>query len=348
VPGFSNVAARVTTDELRAALPAGLRSALDAYARHLAVERGVAAATVRAYRADVASLLDHLVRMHGGAPETVSPGTASAGTGPLPVDLSLLDVSVLRSWLARRRSAGAARSSLARCAAAARSFTAWAAATGRLTQDVGARLASPSPASRLPSVLRVDQAAALLAPPAGPQESAEPEDPLERALALRDRAILELLYATAVRVGELAGLDVADVDRHRRVMRVFGKGAKERTVPFGVPADRALEAWLLQGRPLLATEHSGHALLLGKRGRRIDQRQVRTLVHERTGALPGAPELAPHGLRHTAATHLLAGGADLRAVQEMLGHASLATTQRYTHVSAERLAAVYRQAHPRA
>ena len=255
---------------------------------------------------------------------------------------------MLRSWLARRRSAGAARSSLARRAAAARSFTAWAAATGRLAQDVGARLASPSPASRLPNVLRVDQAAALLAPPAGPQESAEPEDPLERALDLRDRAILELLYATAVRVGELAGLDVADVDRHRRVMRVFGKGAKERTVPFGVPADRALEAWLLQGRPLLATEHSGHALLLGKRGRRIDQRQVRTLVHERTGALPGAPELAPHGLRHTAATHLLAGGADLRTVQEMLGHASLATTQRYTHVSAERLAAVYRQAHPRA
>ncbi len=322
----------MTTGRLRDGLPGELRDALDAYTRHLAVERGVATATVAAYRADVASLLDHLVRLRGGAEGAT---------------LASLDVGVLRSWLARRRSTGSARSSLARRAAAARGFTAWAAATGRLPVDVGARLASPKPASTLPSVLRTDQATALLAETSDPA-SPEPGDPVDRAMALRDRTILEVLYATGIRVGELTGLDIADVDRHRRVLRVFGKGSKERTVPFGVPADRALDAWLSRGRPTLATGESGHALLLGRRGRRIDQRQVRTLVHERTGAVPGAPDLAPHGLRHTAATHLLAGGADLRTVQELLGHASLATTQLYTHVSAERLAAVYRQAHPRA
>ena len=350
---------------------------LGAYVRYLAAERGLSDATVIAYTADVTGLLDHLVRFTGAGPATA------------PNDLTL---TVLRSWLARLRTTGAARASLARRAAAARSFTAWAHRTGWLDSDVGARLASPKGGRTLPSVLRVDQAAEMLSTESstGPGQSDGRGVPAvsaasataitsgdlktaasgdlktaasgdlstatsgdsgsdeERAIALRDQAVLEVLYATGIRVSELTGLDIADVDRHRRVLRVLGKGSKERTVPFGLPADEAIGAWLDHGRARLVTAASGYALFLGRRGRRMDPRAVRTLVHLRTAAVDGAPELAPHGLRHTAATHLLAGGADLRTVQEMLGHASLATTQIYTHVSAERLTAVYRQAHPRA
>jgi integrase/recombinase XerC len=168
------------------------------------------------------------------------------------------------------------------------------------------------------------------------------------AVGLRDLAVLELLYATGIRVGELCGLDVDDLDHERRVLRVLGKGRKERSVPFGVPAEQALRDWLRTGRPALVRPGSGPALFLGARGGRVDQRAVRTLVHARLGEVPGAPDLGPHGLRHTAATHLLEGGADLRSVQELLGHSSLATTQIYTHVTAERLRKAYQQAHPRA
>jgi len=327
---------RPATDERRAALPADLAALLDRYQRFLAAERGLAAATVTAYTADVASLLEHLVRFTGAAAGVGEAAGVAAGAAAWVERLTL---AVLRSWLAKLRTTGAARASLARRAAAARSFTSWAHRTGALTSDVGARLASPKPGRTLPAVLREDQAAALLAP------TLDPEDPV---LARRDQAILELLYASGIRVSELTGLDVADVDRHRRVLRVLGKGSKQRTVPFGLPADLAVGQWIEDGRAALVTAESGSALFLGQRGRRMDPRAVRTLVHQRTAALAGAPELAPHGLRHTAATHLLSGGADLRTVQELLGHASLATTQIYTHVSAERLAAVYQQAHPRA
>ncbi len=149
-------------------------------------------------------------------------------------------------------------------------------------------------------------------------------------------------------MGELCGLDVDDLDDDRRVVRVLGKGRKERSVPYGRPAALALDAWRRGGRPALATPTSGPALFLGVRGGRLDQRAVRTLVHARVGEVPGAPDIGPHGLRHSAATHLLEGGADLRSVQEILGHASLATTQRYTHVTTDRLRRAYRQAHPRA
>jgi integrase/recombinase XerC len=165
---------------------------------------------------------------------------------------------------------------------------------------------------------------------------------------LRDVAMLELLYATGIRVGELVGLDLDDLDRDRHLVRVLGKGRKERAVPYGRPARRALDAWLATGRPALRTGGSGPALFLGARGGRIDQRAVRTMVHRRIADVPGAPDIGPHGLRHTAATHLLEGGADLRSVQELLGHASLATTQLYTHVTTDRLRTAYRQAHPRA
>ena len=166
-------------------------------------------------------------------------------------------------------------------------------------------------------------------------------------ISARDRAMVELLYASGLRVSELAGVDVDDVDFTVGVVRVLGKGGKERVVPFGLPAATALREWAAY-RPRLATERSGAALFLGRRGRRVDPRQVREAVHRLVAHVQGAPDLAPHGLRHSAATHLLEGGADLRTVQELLGHASLATTQIYTHVSAERLRKSYEQAHPRA
>jgi integrase/recombinase XerC len=323
---------RRSTAELREALPVPLVDALESYRLFLSAERDRSAATVTAYLADVVSLLDHLGRM----------------TGERPAELADLTLPVLRSWLARQRSTGAARSSMARRAAAARSFCAWAHRTGRLPLDVGARLVAPRPDKTLPAVLRADQAERMLDAPTVEQPDAPKADPVDRAVALRDQAIMELLYASGIRVSELTGLDLDALDRHRRVIRVLGKGNKQRTVPFGLPADRALGDWLDHGRGVLAGPDSADAVFLGRRGRRIDQRAVRTLVHRRTAAIDGAPEIAPHGLRHTAATHLLEGGADLRTVQELLGHASLATTQIYTHVSTERLTAVYRQAHPRA
>jgi integrase/recombinase XerC len=247
----------------------------------------------------------------------------------------------LRSWLARQRSQGRARATLARRASAARTFTAWANREGLLRTDPGRGLASPKGGRALPSVLRIDQAATLLAAVADDAVDHEP-------VALRDRALLELLYATGIRVGELVALDMADLDGSHRVVRVMGKGRKERSVPYGEPARLALDDWLDLGRPALTGAESGNALFVGVRGRRLGARAARDIVHRRLRAVPNAPDLGPHGLRHTAATHLLEGGADLRSVQELLGHASLATTQIYTHVSIERLRRTYEQAHPRA
>jgi integrase/recombinase XerC len=209
---------------------------------------------------------------------------------------------------------------------------------GLTAEDVGLRLVSPKAQRTLPDVLAPDQARVVVESAAGAEEP----------VGLRDAVVLELLYASGIRVSELVGLDVDDVDRGRRLLRVLGKGRKERSVPYGVPAERALDAWLTRGRPALATERSGPALLLGLRGGRLDAREVRRSVHAAVAAAPGAPDIGPHGLRHSAATHVLEGGADLRSVQELLGHASLATTQIYTHVTVERLRAVHAQAHPRA
>ena len=299
-------------------LPPALEAVLAAFERHLSLELSRSAHTVRAYTGDVGALLVHAARMGVQRPAE-------------------LDLAVLRSWLARSRSAGAARTTLARRGSSARVFTAWACRRGLLPTDPGGLLATPKGHRPLPDVLRADEAAALVDHVTG----STPED-------LRDRAGLELLYATGVRVGELCGLDVDDVDTERRVVRVLGKGARERSVPYGDPAARAVDAWLVRGRPQWMTTASGPALLLGRRGGRVDARAVRTLVHRRLADVPGAPDLGPHGLRHSAATHLLEGGADLRSVQELLGHASLATTQIYTHVSVERLRSSYAQAHPRA
>ncbi|MET8256819.1 tyrosine recombinase XerC [Micromonospora sp. NPDC005205] len=315
------------------ALPPALRDAVDDFAEHLSRVRNRSAHTVRAYVTDLVSLLDHAVRM--GC-----------------VDLAELDLSVLRSWLARQRTTGAARTSLARRAASARVFSAWAHRAGLLPADVGAALASPRAHRDLPSVLRADQAAALVeapsrqAPPPNPPTESGPSEAAE-AVPLRDRVLLELLYATGVRVSEACGLDVGDVDHGRRVIRVFGKGGRERSVPYGVPAQRALDDWLRRGRPVMVGARSGDALLLGARGGRLNPTTARQVVGAYAEAA-GLPPTSPHDLRHSAATHLLEGGADLRAVQELLGHSSLASTQIYTHVSVERLRTAYRQAHPRA
>lgn len=303
-------------------LPEAMARVLGEYERHLAAERDLTTHTVRAYVADVGGLLDHAARL----------GHTEAGS---------LDLRTLRSWLAKQQTLGKSRTTVARRATAARVFTAWLARTGRAPQDAGASLGSPKAHKSLPPVLRADEASSLIE---AATEHADDGSPV----GLRDVAMLELLYATGIRVGELVGLDVDDVDRERNVVRVFGKGRKERTVPFGRPAARALDFWLRQGRPLLAGPDSGPAVFLGARGRRIDQRAVRTVVHRRIADVPGAPDIGPHGLRHTAATHLLEGGADLRSVQELLGHASLATTQLYTHVTTDRLRRAYQQAHPRA
>jgi integrase/recombinase XerC len=303
-----------------AGLAEPMREAVDDFARYLASERDRSAHTVRAYVGDVVSLLDHAGRRGAG-------------------DLSGLTLALVRSWLARLRTTGAARTSLARRAAAARTFTAWAWRAGRLSHDVGAGLASPKAHHELPRVLSTDQAARLVTA-TGHAGSTDP-------VALRDRLLLELLYATGIRVSELCGLDLGDVDRARHVVRVLGKGGKERTVPYGLPARDAVTAWLRSGRPHLVGPDSGAALLLGARGGRLNPAAARRVVAT-WAARVDLPNTSPHSLRHSAATHLLEGGADLRAVQEFLGHSSLSSTQIYTHVSRERLRRVYDQAHPRA
>ncbi|MBX6723300.1 MAG: tyrosine recombinase XerC [Dactylosporangium sp.] len=321
---------RPSTQDLRAGLPPALRDAADAFTRHLSAERNRAAHTVRAYIADTVNLLAH---------------AAEAGA-TAPADLT---ITTLRGWLARQRALGAARATLARRAAAARVFTAWAYRDGRLPADVGTGLRSPQVRRPLPRVLRADQAATLVAvptdePPAGRLAT---DARTARALALRDRLALELLYASGVRVSELCGLDLSHIDRERRVIRVLGKGGTERMVPFGRPAEVALDRWLTAGRPVLAHDRSGPALLLGARGYRLNPTVVRRIVRSRARSAD-LPPASPHTLRHSAATHMLDGGADLRSVQELLGHASLASTQIYTHISVERLRAAYEQAHPRA
>ncbi len=298
-----------------------MEAVLDDFDEYLELQCGRSAHTRRAYLGDLRSLFAFL---------------DGQGRG-----LEGLSLPVLRSWLAASAGAGAARTTLARRTSAVKAFTAWAARRGLLTGDPAARLQVPKAHRTLPSVLRQDQA--LKAMDAA-KSGAEQGDPL----ALRDRLIVEMLYATGIRVSELCGLDIDDVDAHHRLVRVLGKGNKQRTAPFGAPAAEALRAWLTDGRPALATAESGPALLLGARGRRLDVRQARTVVHQTVAAVDGAPDMGPHGLRHSAATHLLEGGADLRVVQELLGHSSLATTQLYTHVAVSRLRAVHDQAHPRA
>ncbi|WP_314147731.1 tyrosine recombinase XerC [uncultured Leifsonia sp.] len=336
-----------------------LQAAIDGFARHLEVERGYSPQTVRAYRSDLAALRSFVAARGVDATEA-------------------LTLDVYRDWLWDASQKGLARATLARRSAAARGFSAWVARTvGDPTPEDPARTggetggvsgvattaqeglagvpgvlaaAAPDPASRLrapkaektlPRVITRAQMDGILAALAARAAEAEPG-------AVRDVAVVELLYAAGIRVSELTGLDVDDVDLERLTLRVLGKGSKERVVPFGVPALAALRSYLARARPLLAGEGSGPALFLGARGGRLGTRAVYQLVAGLLSDIPGGGPAGPHTLRHTAATHLLDGGADLRAVQEILGHASLGTTQIYTHVSTERLKETYRIAHPRA
>jgi len=295
----------------------------DAFLKYLESERNLSAHTIRAYLGDLDSFFEHLEKLD-------------------VTDFSKLELSHIRSWLANQQVKGGARTTLSRRAVSIRLFTKWAAKKGYLAKDVGATLATPKGARTLPEVLNVADAG--LAMDALATRVAEEDGPLSK----RDCAMVEVLYASGARVSELCGLDLQDIDYERNTIRVIGKGNKERTIPLGNPAMRALDAWLKEGRPSLAGDKSDRAVFLGARGKRIDQRTVRTVVYQALEALEGAVKLGPHALRHSAATHLLEGGADLRTVQEILGHASLATTQIYTHVSTERLQKAFKQAHPRA
>lgn len=309
-------------------LPSAFEPVLDDFADHLRDGRSRSEATVRAYRSDVRGLLAGLSAEPGG------PAVAGDLAGALTLP-------ALRGWLAAQVSGGAARSSVARRVAAARSFSAWATRTGLVPVDVAARLEAPRSHRSLPEVLQPEQAAEVLRTAELGSEEGDP-------IAVRDQLVVELLYSCGIRVAELCGLDVDDVDRERRLLRVIGKGDRERAVPYGRPAEAALRTWLHGGRQGLATDRSGPALLLGARGGRLDPRAARRIVNDVTAVTPGTPRISPHALRHSSATHLLEGGADLRHVQELLGHSTPATTQIYTHVSADRLRAAYRGAHPRA
>ena len=304
-----------------------LEAAIDDFADYALLVKGRSPATVKGYRSDLRTLV------------------------PLCATFAEFTLPTLRAWLADALRSGLARSTMARRTAAARAFSTWAYERGHLDSDVAARLATPQVNRHLPDVVTPARAGQLVEAEIN-ADAASPE-------AARDRAMLELLYATGMRVAELTGLDIADIDASRRLARVTGKGNKQRVVPFGDNAATALEAWLARRDELLkpgaaasasadsSASSASEALFLGSRGGRIDQRQVRRVV-ERAAQRTGDSDLSPHALRHSAATHMLEGGADLRVVQELLGHSSLQTTQIYTHVSAQRLKSVYDQAHPRA
>lgn len=305
-------------------------SLLDAYRRELSVRRGLSEHTVAAYLSDARNLLDHLAVLVGVDPNDVPERSIS------DVGLEHLEIDDLRSWLGSQQRAGSSRSSLARRSAAIKSFTAWLTDRGVTARDPGARLNSPKPESRLPNVLSAAEAGRLLDYARDVAESGNRSK-------IRNWAACELLYSSALRISELTGLNTTDLEGDS--VRVFGKGAVQRVVPLGVPAQRALDAYLAVRYQFIVSPTD--ALFLGDRGGRLDPRTLRGILH-RLSSAAGVSDTAPHDLRHSAATHMLEGGSDLRTVQEFLGHSSLGTTQRYTHVSPDRLRSAFGQAHPRA
>ena len=287
-------------------------TAVPGFVEYMVAERGFSQHTVAAYRRDVEDLLHHM------------------GEGSLTT-------TDIRGWLSGARERGVGSATVARRMASVRCFAHWAVRQGLLDADPTLRLRTPRVTNDLPQVAdsaRLNEALDTLARLA--------DDPL----AVRDVAIVEFLYGSGLRISELCSIDLGDLDLEHRTVRVLGKGAKQRVVPLTASSIRAVDRWLV-ARPDIASADET-ALLVGSRGRRLDVRVARRVVHAATAAFPGLPELAPHGLRHSMASHVLEGGADLRYVQQMLGHASLASTQIYTHVSAERLRSAFENAHPRA
>ena len=291
------------------------------YEEHLVLVRNLSDNSIRGYISDLNSLLEHINKL--GVREFKD-----------------LELKHIRSWLANLQTNGASRATLARRIVSIRAFTYWAASQKWIDSDIGASLEVPKPQRKLPDVLNQDEAQTVVAA----MQTRVNEEPTPENL--RDLAIIEVLYASGIRVSELCGLNLRDLDFERNTLQVLGKGNKERVVPIGIPAVRALKSYLESARESFRNELSADAVFLGTRGKRIDQRIARAVVNDAMQAI--GSNMSPHGLRHTAATHLLEGGADLRTVQEILGHSSLATTQIYTHVSPERLKEAYKQAHPRA
>lgn len=293
-----------------------------AFEAHLAAGRGYSAHTVKAYLSDVAEF--------------------TAMFAAQVADPSEITLEHLRDWLWRLSESGLAKASLARKSASIRAYTAWLLETGRAATDPGLRLRSPKTSRTLPKVVSRETMVEIFNEL---ESKATPENPL----GIQNLLMVELLYASGMRVSELVGLNLEDLDLGRNIVRVTGKGNKQRMVPFGQPARVALDRWLREGRTQIESiaPSASSALLLTSRGKRVGVRQVYALV---ASLLDGTPTgvAGPHALRHSAATHLLDGGADLRAVQEILGHASLGTTQIYTHVSIDRLRDGYQNAHPRA
>jgi integrase/recombinase XerC len=297
---------------------------IEGFASHLALERHLASGTVEAYRRDLTQLAVFLLRGRRGLRDA--------------------ELDDLRRFLAQLTTLGYARASIARRVGAIHTFYRWAFARGEVGRDPAALLGRPKVTSRLPTVLRVGEATALVEAPV-PDEDA---DELDVAVVLRDRAILELMYGSGLRVSEVAGLSVIGVDLVRDRVRVTGKGSKEREVPMSEFAGVAIGVWLERGRPRMVPEGGSEALFVNRRGRPIGPRDIRRLVGRYGGSTLAGRRVTPHTLRHSFATHLLEGGADIRVVQELLGHASVATTQRYTHVTRSRLFEAYERAHPRA
>lgn len=300
-------------------------SLIDAWAGYLRANLAVSEHTLRAYVSDVRSFL-------------AFSGVSELTEANLP---QIVTLRTIRAWLASLVQQGKTRSTLSRRTASIRSFTAWAYRRGYLDTDPGLLVTSARGDQKLPQVQTTSDTERLLAFAA--RKACEEGT----ASAIRDWAILETIYATGMRVSEVCSLDTTSVDQHGMTVRVIGKGNKERVIPYTRACSSALASWLSAARDELVSPDAGHALFVGDKGKRIDPRVIRSMIH-RMCAPAGVRDLAPHALRHTAATHILAGGADLRAVQEMLGHSSLQTTQRYTHVDAQRLSAIYKQAHPRA
>lgn len=306
---------------------------IEEYCHHLAHEMNRSDHTIRSYRSDVTGLASDL-------------GSGASAEQNHQSVFRSVTLEQLREWLAQLTRHGISRTTLARKTTSVRQFMAWLVRQGIREENPAARLVTSKTSTHLPDTLSQDQIREALQ---GLQEKITADDATPDPIALRNLAMVEVLYSTGIRVAELEGLDIDDVDFSRAMIKVTGKGNKQRVVPLTAAAVQAIDLWLTRGRShLVAEKHQTLAVFLGVRGKRVGARQIREVVNQVLKDLGTTAASGVHVLRHTAATHLLDGGADLRSVQELLGHESLQTTQLYTHVSIDRLRQGYKQAHPRA